>query len=94
MVSKSAALNMSLESGLVIRAVLNNPLGSISLVHSVLPLHDIAITVFPMAFVIQRMFILDSVLEFVPRIGEVIFGGHIHDGKTGNQGNDLESTET
>ncbi|XP_065085193.1 larval cuticle protein A2B-like [Ochlerotatus camptorhynchus] len=51
-VSVTSTLHMSLESSLVVRGVVNNAVGAISLIQSVLSLHNISITMFPGALVV------------------------------------------
>lgn len=91
MVGVSHALDMSLESSFVIRAVVNNTVGAIGFIKGVLPLHDVSISVFPSSFMIVAVIILDTIFEFIHGMTVIIFVGRNRNGQTNKQSNKLEN---
>lgn len=66
------SLHVGLESVVLVRAVLHNPLGSVSFVKAVLSFDHVSITMLPLILVVSSFGVLNSVLELVFGVGMVI----------------------
>lgn len=84
MVGVSLALHMRLETSFMVRGVINDAMGSIGFVQSVLSMHMISIAVLPGALMVVGMWVLNAILELVLGMAVVILVGRHHDDQAGN----------
>jgi hypothetical protein len=64
-VGVSDSFNVGLEASVLVRRVLDDALGAVSFVQSVLALDDVSVSVLPLALVVAGVGVLDSVLVLV-----------------------------